>query len=150
MRLIAFVTASRPTAARLLREYVCDRLPAYMVPSAFIILDRLPLTPTGKIDRLSLPVPDFNHPESEFVAPRNATEGVLAEVWAELLDVQRVGVHDHFFELGGHSLLAMRLTSRVRALFSMDLSLRRFLEMPTLEALALMIDELHRPPISAE
>ncbi|UFZ03315.1 amino acid adenylation domain-containing protein [Bradyrhizobium ontarionense] len=140
--LIAHVVSSRPLAARLLREHLCARLPDYMIPTGFMALERLPLTPTGKIDRLALPLPDLGPSSSDFIAPRNDTERTLAGIWAELLQVPLVGAHDHFFELGGHSLLAMQMMRRVRTIFAVDVSLRAFLEAPSLEALALMIDEV--------
>ena len=87
-----------------------------MVPSAFVVLDALPLTPNGKVDGKALPAPDQTRPElkESFVTPRNAAEQTLAEIWAQILEVDRVGVYDNFFDPGGHSLLATQVLSRLR------------------------------------
>ena len=95
-----------------LRGFLSSRLPDYMVPSALVELPALPVTPAGKVDRLALPVPVT--PDEEYVAPRSEVEAVLAEVWAEVLRLNRVGVHDNFFALGGDSILAIKLVSRLR------------------------------------
>jgi acyl carrier protein len=107
-----------------------------MVPGAFVALDRLPLTPNGKLDRKALPAPDFASPEEKYVAPRTPVEEVLAELWAEVLHLERVGVHDDFFDLGGHSLLIMALLAEVQATFDLEISIRTVFSMPTLEAMA--------------
>jgi hypothetical protein len=108
-----------------------------MVPSAFVTLDRLPVTPNGKLDRKALPAPEEGRTDLQaaYQPPRTPTEEVLAGIWGEVLGVQRVGVQDNFFELGGHSLLATRLISRVRRAFDLDLSLRVFFEAPTVEGM---------------
>ena len=105
-----------------------------MVPSAFVFLDAMPMTPNGKIDRRKLPAPDHLRPELEqtFVAPRNAMEEMLAETWRELLGVEQVGVFDNFFDLGGHSLLATQVVSRIRDTFYVELPLQAFFEEPTI------------------
>ncbi|MDQ4104786.1 MAG: condensation domain-containing protein, partial [Actinomycetota bacterium] len=98
-----------------LRRHIAQALPDYMLPAVFVTLDELPLGPTGKLDRAALPPPDrLSEPVSEYVAPRNATEVTLADIWAEVLGVDRVGIHDNFFELGGDSILTIQLVSRVR------------------------------------
>jgi acyl carrier protein len=109
-----------------LRRFLQERLPDYMVPSTFTLLDSLPLTTGGKIDRRSLPPPDQTRPELEkaYVAPRNPTEEVLAALWANVLGLDRVGIYDNFFDLGGHSLLATQLISRVRNVFQVEAPLR--------------------------
>jgi amino acid adenylation domain-containing protein/FkbM family methyltransferase len=116
-----------------LHSYLKGRLPEYMVPSAFVTLDALPTLPNGKLDRKALPAPDYERPElaDAYVAPRNALEERVAELWAEVLGVGRVGVNDSFFELGGHSLLATQAISRLRENFRVELSLRAFFEAPT-------------------
>jgi surfactin family lipopeptide synthetase C len=121
-----------------LRGYLKEKLPEYMVPSAFVMLDELPLTPNGKVERRALPLPDQARPELEqvFVAPRTALESVLAKTCGELLGLERVGINDSFFELGGHSLLATQLVSRLCELFQMELPLRAVFETPTISGLA--------------
>ncbi|MGH7828614.1 MAG: phosphopantetheine-binding protein, partial [Candidatus Binatia bacterium] len=120
-----------------------QKLPDYMVPSAFVFLDSLPLTPNGKVDRRALPAPDPNGREREetFVAPRTPTEETLARIWSQLLGAERVGVFDNFFDLGGHSLLATQVISRIREAFSMELPLRTLFESPTVGGLAGVIQK---------
>jgi amino acid adenylation domain-containing protein len=126
-----------------LRRYLEERLPEYMVPQAFVLLDELPLTPNGKVDRRALPVPDRTRPEleAEYVAPRSAVEEVVAGIWSEILDVEQVGMYDDFFELGGHSLKATQVVSRVREALQVELPLRSLFEEPTVAGLALRILE---------
>jgi acyl carrier protein len=119
-----------------LRAHVRESLPEYMVPSAFVALDALPLTPNGKLDRKALPAPELASAEDRYVAPRTPVEEVLAEIWAEVLRLERVGVEDSFFDLGGHSLLIMRLLAKIQATFDVELSIRTVFSMPTLEAMA--------------
>ncbi|HEX8821925.1 MAG TPA: condensation domain-containing protein, partial [Archangium sp.] len=116
-------------------------LPEYMVPSAFRVLDALPLSPNGKVDRKALPAPEATRSEQHtYVAPRTPTEQLLASLWTQVLGVERVGGGDNFFELGGHSLLATQVVSRIRASFGVDLPLRALFEAPTVESLALLVD----------
>jgi acyl carrier protein len=112
-----------------------------MIPAAFVALDALPLTPNGKLDRRALPAPDRARPETgdDFVAPRNSTEAALAEIWAEVLGVETVGVKDNFFDLGGHSLLVIQVLSRVRRSFHVEVPLRELFESPTVAALAVSV-----------
>ena len=121
-----------------LRAFLQERLPDYMMPSAFVLLDALPLTPNGKVDRRRLPAPDGARLESaqSLVAPRNAVEERLLEIWKELLGSERIGVEDDFFALGGHSLLATQAVSRVRQAFGVELPLRTFFEAPSVAAVA--------------
>ena len=119
-------------SAEELREYLGRKLPDYMAPSRYVILEALPRTPNGKVDRGALPAPKPTRTEREVVAPRTPVEAVLAELWAELLEVEPISVHDNFFELGGHSLLATQVMSRLRSEFSMELTLRQLFEAPTL------------------
>ena len=126
-----------------LRETLKSSLPDYMVPSAFIVLHRFPLTPNGKVDRNALPKPDLQLLDlGEFAAPVTETEKVLANIWSEALGMKRVGRHDNFFELGGHSLMATRVASRVDGAFRVRLPLRTLFEHPTLAGLAERIDNL--------
>src|SRR5262249_26029442 len=115
----------------------------YMMPAAFVLLDALPLTTNGKLDRRALPVPDSDRPELEraWVAPRTPVEEMLAALWAEVLGLDRVGIHDNFFALGGHSLLATRVVSRVRQACRVDLPLRALFEAPTIAGLAVTLVE---------
>jgi acyl carrier protein len=104
-------------------------------------LPEIPLTPNGKLDRKALPAPDHTRPETQdsFAEPSTALEKALADIWIEMLELDRVSVHDNFFELGGHSLLAMSVIGRLRKEFGIDLQLRAFLELPTIAELAAMI-----------
>ncbi|MFN6465859.1 MAG: non-ribosomal peptide synthetase [Nostoc sp. DedVER02] len=121
-----------------LRRFLETRLPEYMVPSFFVFLDTLPLNPNGKIDRRALPAPDISDIKlsTNFVPPQNATEEVLARIWAKVLRLQQVGIHDNFFELGGHSLLATQVMSRVRQAFQIEIPLQVLFENPTIATLA--------------
>jgi amino acid adenylation domain-containing protein len=114
-RLVAYFTfEGEGTASRhAVREHLRRKLPAYMVPAAFVMLKSLPLTPNGKIDRKALPCPELEQ-EDSYVAPRTSVEELLANIWQEILRVQQVGIHDNFFDLGGHSLLAMQIVTRIR------------------------------------
>lgn len=150
-RLIAYVVPANQQEelnVGLLRTYLKTKLPDYMVPAVFVTLAAFPLTRNGKVDRRALPVPDQTKPELEadYVAPRNDLESKMAEIWAESLGVNRVGIHDNFFELGGHSLLATQLNARVVKVFAVELPLRSFFESPTVAGLAeLVAQEQNRP-----
>jgi acyl carrier protein len=134
-RLVAYVVASEAGVAGL-REFVGQRLPDYMVPSAVVPLDRLPLTVNGKLDRRALPAPNYAPQAGSGREPENENEAALCEVFAEILGLERVSVDDDFFESGGHSLLAIRVVSRVRAVLGAELSLRELFDTPTPAALA--------------
>ena len=144
--LVAYIVpnqAQAPTSSDL-RQFVKEKLPGYMIPSAYVILESLPLTPNGKVDRRALPVPDtlsFDIKE-DYVAPRTPVEEVLVGIWAKVLGRQQVGVHDNFFELGGHSLLATQLSSRIRDAFRVELSVRNLFEAPTVAHLARYIETM--------
>ncbi|HEX8273583.1 MAG TPA: non-ribosomal peptide synthase/polyketide synthase, partial [Longimicrobiaceae bacterium] len=145
-RLVAYVVAggSAGVAPAELKAHLKGRLPEYMVPSAVVVLERLPLTPSGKVARRALPAPDFAPAEARHVAPRTPTEEVLAGIWAETLRLETVGVETSFFELGGHSLLATRVVSRIRELFGVELPLRALFEGPTVAELAARVEEIRR------
>jgi amino acid adenylation domain-containing protein len=143
-RLVAYVvTGEGPVSVSELRRFLSDKLPEYMVPAAFVMLEALPLTPSGKVDRRALPAPGATRPELEqaFVPPRGPIEETVASIWAEVLGLERVGVHDDFFELGGHSLNAAQVVSRIRATFDVELALRRLFEARRLGQLAAVIEE---------
>lgn len=138
----------KPTIKEL-RSFVQTKLPEYAIPSTFIFLDAIPLTPNGKIDRRALPVRDIEQTVStSFVSPRNLTEEILVKIWSELLGV-RVGIYDNFFELGGHSLLATQIISRIRQAFQVDLPLRSLFEKPTVAELAENLDREAQIPLEA-
>ncbi|HKP51511.1 MAG TPA: amino acid adenylation domain-containing protein [Chloroflexia bacterium] len=143
-RLVAYVVPSPDSSlvSSQLRDYLRERLPEYMVPSAFVVLEKLPLTPNGKVDRRSLPAPELDRMEggAEYAAPRSPVEEALAGIWASVLGIERVGIHDNFFDLGGHSLLATQVISRVREVLHAELPLRRFFETPTVAGLGESIE----------
>jgi amino acid adenylation domain-containing protein len=119
------------------RNFLRDKLPDYMLPAAYVMLDELPLNPNRKVDRRALPAPDHSRPEVEttFIAPRTAAEELVANIWANVLGLEAVGVADNFFELGGHSMLATQVVSRVREMFRVDLQLRSLFQQPTVAGL---------------
>ncbi|HEU0088339.1 MAG TPA: non-ribosomal peptide synthase/polyketide synthase [Pseudonocardiaceae bacterium] len=142
-RLIAYVVPTgdhTPTPGEL-REFLGQWLPDYMVPSAFVTLNTLPLTPHGKLDRRALPDPDYTTASNGYTAPRTDTEHALAQIWSEVLSVERVGVEDNFFELGGDSLRSLQVTSRAKAAFDVTLTPRETLMAGTVSALAELIEE---------
>jgi amino acid adenylation domain-containing protein len=144
-RLVAYVVGAQVSQAPLeselvpqLRSWLRERLPDHFIPSYFVVLDRLPLTPNGKVDREALPAPDCAITSSEeiLIAPRTPEEEKIAEIWVELLNLDRVGVESNFFDLGGHSLVATRVVTRVREAFGINPPLRLIVESPTIAALA--------------
>ena len=146
-RLVAYVVgvAGEQLEPGALRQSLRERLPEYMVPSVFVLLDQMPLTPNGKVNRRALPAPDDAvRPEqaTPFVKPETQTEIDLANIWSEVLGGKQVGVNDNFFDLGGHSLLATQLISRVRTSFGLELPLSAFLASPTIKSLAEKIEEI--------
>ena len=154
MRLVAYVVAAQSSApsANELRGFLGQKLPEYMIPSIFVLLDSLPLTPNGKVDRKALPAPDQSRPEleSRFVAPRTPVEDILAQIWTEVLKLDKIGIHDDFFELGGHSLLATQVFSRVRYVFQMELPLRTLFDKRTVYELAKAIAGLRGESVICE
>ncbi|HVF59868.1 MAG TPA: amino acid adenylation domain-containing protein [Thermoanaerobaculia bacterium] len=140
-RLVAYVVPSDGTAdVAALRAFLKERLPDYMVPSAWVALAALPLTPNGKLDRRALPDPPEEGSTGELVAPRTLAEELVAEIWREVLRRDRIGVHDDFFDLGGHSLLATQVLARVAEGFDVELPVRTVFEYPTLEQFALAVE----------
>ncbi|PYX86680.1 MAG: hypothetical protein DMG68_14615 [Acidobacteria bacterium] len=141
-RLVAYLVTSRdhPPTTDTLRQKLREQLPEYMVPSALVILDKLPLNANGKVDRQALPSPEEVQEQTRaYVAPRTPIEEVVANIWAEVLHREQVGAEDNFFDLGGHSLLATQIVSRIREHFSIDLALRSLFETPTVAGLAEII-----------
>ncbi|MCG8617543.1 MAG: amino acid adenylation domain-containing protein [Desulfobacterales bacterium] len=124
-----------------LKERLLEKLPAYMLPSDFVILDRLPLTTSGKINRNQLPDPDRSGEQGGDAPPRTPAEEITAAVWAEVLGIEKVGIFDDFFDLGGHSLLATRVISRIGKLFGKDIAVRGLFEHPTVETFARLVGE---------
>ncbi|MEP7010069.1 MAG: amino acid adenylation domain-containing protein [Acidobacteriota bacterium] len=141
-RLVAYVVGEVSPEA--LSAAVRERLPEYMVPSAFVVLDSLPLTSSGKVDRKALPAPEWQGSEESYQAPRTPVEEILAGIWADLLGLDRVGANDHFFALGGHSLLATQVMSRLRNVFGVEIPLRDLFESPTLSGLAARVETAQR------
>ena len=139
-RLVAYVVPVHPTSPSIgeLRRHLKQMLPDYMVPSEFVFLEAIPLTPNGKVDRAALPAPDQTRPELDvpFVGPRTVHERILVDIWAEILSVDRLGIHDNFFELGGHSLLAVQVISRMRDAMGLALPVSSVFEFPTIAELS--------------
>ncbi|NET16505.1 MAG: amino acid adenylation domain-containing protein, partial [Okeania sp. SIO1H6] len=139
-RLVAYVCPQKGKVMTSLelRHFMKQKLPDYMVPGTFVILEAFPLTPSGKVDRQALPIPDASSlvRETSFVAPRDSVELQLAQIWSEILGVSPIGIHDDFIELGGHSLLATKIIGLVRDRFQIELSLNRIFEFPTVAELA--------------
>jgi acyl-coenzyme A synthetase/AMP-(fatty) acid ligase/acyl carrier protein len=144
-RLVGYFTshAQRSPSVSELRSCLKGKLPDYMIPSAFVKLDAIPLTPNGKVDRKALPDPEKNRPEldTEFVAARTQVEKELAKIWAGVLSLDQVGIQDNFFDLGGHSLLATQVISRVINTFKVELPIKSLFESPTVAAMAVFITE---------
>ncbi|NER47173.1 MAG: amino acid adenylation domain-containing protein [Symploca sp. SIO1A3] len=147
-RLVAYVVAhdqQQIPAISTLRQFLSHHLPPYMVPRTFLFLESLPLTPNRKVDRRALPAPDLQHePRGEYVAPRTPREEMLAQIWAQVLKIEQVGINDNFFDLGGHSLLATQLVSRIRNLFNIELPLRELFSAPTVAQLSQVIEQLQQ------
>ena len=142
-RIVAyFVPSSQPApTVSSLRRGLSDRMPNYMLPSAFMALDALPVTPNGKVNRLALPEPDPTRPAlaQPYQSARTPVEAALTEIWAEVLHLERVGVHDDFLELGGHSLAASQVISRAITAFGFELSVQELFEAPTVADMALVV-----------
>ena len=145
-QLVAYVAQAGSLSVTQLREHLEQHLPQYMIPGAFVLLERLPLNASGKVDRHSLPAPEVSvSGEGQYVSPSTPTEEVLAQIWAEVLLLDQVGVQDNFFELGGHSLLATRVMARVRESFAVELPLRIMFEATvTLRTLGRQIEQARR------
>jgi acyl carrier protein len=143
-RLVGYVVMQeRSTPTHELRAYLREKLPDYMVPAVFVPLEAIPLSANGKVDRRALPRPDFSRPDAErvFVAPRGPVEEEVAEMWRDLLRIDRISVFDNFFELGGHSLLLIQIASRIQRVFHVELTLRILFNVPTIAEMATTISE---------
>lgn len=132
-RLVAYATGG--LSGDTLREFLRERLPDYMVPTTIVVLDALPRNANGKIDRRALPEPGGHPPHQTFAAPRTDVEGKLARVWAEVLGLSQVGIHDNFFDIGGHSLTAVQVVSRIQRMTAHPISLVDFFKAPTIASL---------------
>lgn len=137
-QLVAYIVTKRKVTVGELRSFLTAKLPNYMVPSAFVFLDSLPLTPNGKIDRKALPAPDTCRPEltEGFIPPRTPTEKMIANIWAKVLKIEKIGIHDNFFDLGGHSMLIVRLIGQIETAFGLRLRPAIIFQSPTIAQLA--------------
>jgi acyl-coenzyme A synthetase/AMP-(fatty) acid ligase/acyl carrier protein len=145
-RLVAYLVATQDAspAASELRSHLKEALPDYMIPSAFVLLPLLPRTLNGKVDRKNLPVPDPSQRavECEFVAARSSTEKILAEVWSNMLHIEKISMNDNFFDLGGHSILAAQLVTQLRKAFGVEVPLHNVFRAPTIAEFASMVESL--------
>jgi len=145
-RLVAYLVPNekQTPSVSVLRQYLKEKLPEYMVPNAFVMLEKFPLTPNGKIDRKALPSPTGLRPELEstYVAPQAEIDRTIAAIWQEVLRLEKIGIHDNFFDVGGYSLLAIRVISRINKAFQVDLPLPSFFERPTISGLSQTIEKL--------
>ncbi len=141
-RLVAYIVPEPDCEVMELRRFLEEKLPAYMLPSAFVMLPAFPLMSTGKVDRRALPAPDRKRPapDDAFMPPGTPVETVLVDIWAEVLRLEAVGTADNFFALGGHSLMAAQVISRLRSAFEVEISLRCLFERPTIAELAVEIE----------
>jgi amino acid adenylation domain-containing protein len=159
-QIVAYVTSKvqkdQAEVAVELREHLRQNLPDFMIPSVFVLLDDMPLTPNGKIDKKALPAPQEIGARlpNVYVGPRSPVEAIIAGIWEQVLGVERVGVYDNFFELGGHSLLATQVVSRLRSAFQIEIPLRDMFESNTVAELAALVESavhkdagLHAPAI---
>jgi acyl carrier protein/NRPS condensation-like uncharacterized protein len=152
--LVGYVVARENSALSIneLRTYLKGKLPEYMIPSSFVVLEALPLMPNGKVDRNTLPLPDGTRPPltGEFTSPRTEIEELIAQTWQEVLKIENVGIYDNFFELGGHSLLATQIVARLQEAFNKDVPLRVLFDAPTIAELAQELETIIRDGRSPE
>ncbi len=146
-RLVAYVAAQNPSelAVEELKRHLGKTLPEHMVPAAFVVLEELPLSPNGKVDRKLLPRPDWAAAAERYVAPSTAIEAQIAQIWSQILKIPRVGIDDNFFALGGNSLLALQVISRIRTSTNREFSLRSFFEGPTVRGMATALERGQAP-----
>jgi acyl carrier protein len=126
-----------------LRKFLESHLPAIMIPSAFVFLDKFPLTPSGKVDRKALPAPEIKLANSEttYAAPATELEQSIAKIWRQLLGIEKIGLHDNFFDLGGHSLLVVEAQAKLREALGFDLPVIKLFQYPTISSLANFLKE---------
>ena len=138
--LVAYIVSqSEQLQSSSVRSFLRDRVPNYMIPSGFVFLDAMPLTPNGKLDRRALPEPDLSRPDLEIAPPTNDLEAQLVKIWSEVMDIRPLGIHDNFFELGGHSLLAVKLIGEIERQLDRKLPLTVLVEAPTVRELAIIL-----------
>jgi hypothetical protein len=130
-----------PMPAAELRGALLQTLPEYMVPAGFVMMEALPTTPNGKLDRKALPAPVVARKTRDSVPPETATQITLARIWESVLKIEHVGIHESFFDLGGHSILAARMMAQLRGPFGLQLAFHNILRAPTISRLAALIDE---------
>jgi acyl carrier protein len=148
-KLVAYLVLlqNKPLPLTELRNFLREKLSEYSLPSAFVILEKLPVSPNGKIDRQSLPIPtETCNVTNNYTLPNNAIEEILTGIWAKILHLQQVGIHDNFFDLGGHSLLATQVISRIREAFAIELPIRCLFESPSVAQLAQTLIEREANP----
>ncbi len=132
-RLVAYIVVNNQDFnSGELRNFLASKLPDYMIPHTLMVMEKLPVLPNGKLDRKSLPEPDLSAIQSEFIPPQTPTQEIIAKIWAEVLGIERIGIHDNFLELGGHSLLASLVISRLREALSLELSIASLFAAPTI------------------
>ncbi|MEJ1929855.1 amino acid adenylation domain-containing protein, partial [Nostoc sp. NIES-2111] len=153
-RLIAYVVPNRKATFFVndLRYFLKEKLPEYMLPSAFVVLEALPLTPNGKVDRCALPAPDNLRPQlaNNYQAPQSEVEKSIAKVWKQVLQLERVGVYDNFFDLGGHSLLVVQVNNKLREILNRDLSVIEIFQNPTIKSLAEHLSQKSSTPTTLD
>ncbi|AVH69209.1 non-ribosomal peptide synthetase [Nostoc sp. 'Lobaria pulmonaria (5183) cyanobiont'] len=152
-RLVAYVVPQTEQTLTIskLRDFLESKLPSYMIPGTFIILEALPLTPNGKLDRKALPIPELTQiSSSNIILPTTPIENLLAGIWAKILGIEKVGIDNNFFELGGHSLIATRVMSQIRQVFQIELPLRCLFEKPTIAELAKEIETTNKAGLGIE
>jgi acyl carrier protein len=150
-RLVAYVVSENKPANSVLRTYLSERLPEYMVPQAFMSLLALPLTANGKVDRRALQAVKFEvERRTPHVAPRNEVERVITDIWQNVLGIQRIGIHDNFFDLGGHSLLAVQIHRKITTALQCKLSVIEMFQYPTVDSLATFLTQKAEPATYGE
>ena len=139
-QLVAYIVPNQDISSNNLRSYLQEKLPSYMIPTAFVQLEQMPLTANGKINRKALPAPDYSVTETDYILPTTPTQQQLAQIWSQILKLDHIGIHNNFFELGGHSLLATQIISRIRQKLAIELPIRTIFESPTINQLASRIE----------